>query len=92
LIQITNFSDEAGAISSFQAVAAAMATVGVGNIAGVATALALGLTAVWQVADTLNGLMAAPNLIALIALGGVVAKERTKLLTQRADGAPRPKV
>ena len=41
-----------------------------------------GLTTVWSVADTLNGLMAAPNLIALIALGGVVAKERAALFSQ----------
>lgn len=34
----------------------------------------MNLNRVWAVADTLNGLMAAPNLIALIALGGVVAK------------------
>ena len=29
---------------------------------------------IWSVADTLNGLMAIPNLIALLALGGVVVK------------------
>ncbi|MGI9403827.1 MAG: alanine/glycine:cation symporter family protein [Hyphomicrobium sp.] len=45
-----------------------------------------GLTTVWSVADTLNGLMAAPNLIALIALGGVVAKERAALLSQNVSG------
>ena len=28
----------------------------------------------WDIADTLNGLMALPNLIALIPLAGVVAK------------------
>lgn len=33
-----------------------------------------GLDLVWNIADTLNGLMAIPNLIALIALSGVVAK------------------
>ncbi|KAF5064201.1 Amino-acid carrier protein AlsT [anaerobic digester metagenome] len=32
------------------------------------------LTIVWDISDTLNGLMAIPNLIALIALSGVVAK------------------
>jgi len=32
------------------------------------------LKVVWDVADTLNGLMAIPNLIALAALGGVVVK------------------
>jgi len=29
---------------------------------------------VWDVADTLNGLMAIPNLIALVVLSGVVVK------------------
>ena len=32
------------------------------------------LKVIWDVADTLNGLMAIPNLIALAALGGVVVK------------------
>ncbi len=32
------------------------------------------LEAIWQVADTLNGLMAIPNLIAVFALSGVVVK------------------
>lgn len=32
------------------------------------------LKVIWDVADTLNGLMAMPNLIALAALGGVVVK------------------
>ena len=35
----------------------------------------LALDIVWNIADICNGLMAFPNLIALIALGGVVAKE-----------------
>jgi len=33
-----------------------------------------GLTIIWDVSDTLNGLMAIPNLVGLIALSGVVAK------------------
>ncbi len=32
------------------------------------------LESIWQVADTLNGLMAIPNLIAVLALSGVVVK------------------
>jgi alanine or glycine:cation symporter, AGCS family len=48
-----------------------------------------GLVAVWEVADTLNGLIAAPNLIALIALGRVVARERADLLSRPADGVRR---
>ena len=35
-----------------------------------------GLEFVWGVADTFNGLMAVPNLIALIALAGVIAKTK----------------
>lgn len=31
--------------------------------------------AVWNIADIFNGLMALPNLIAIIALSGVVARE-----------------
>ena len=33
------------------------------------------VSAVWTIADIFNGLMAIPNLIALVALSGVVAKE-----------------
>ncbi|MBP5469849.1 MAG: alanine:cation symporter family protein [Candidatus Riflebacteria bacterium] len=35
----------------------------------------LTVTAVWTIADILNGLMASPNMIALFVLSGVVAKE-----------------
>ncbi|MBR0277994.1 MAG: alanine:cation symporter family protein [Clostridia bacterium] len=35
----------------------------------------LTVSAVWTIADIFNGLMAIPNLIALIALSGVIAKE-----------------
>ena len=33
------------------------------------------LSAVWTIADIFNGLMALPNMIALIVLSGVVVKE-----------------
>ena len=33
------------------------------------------VSAVWTIADIFNGLMAFPNIIALVALSGVVAKE-----------------
>lgn len=33
------------------------------------------VSAVWTIADIFNGLMAIPNLIALVALNSVVAKE-----------------
>jgi AGCS family alanine or glycine:cation symporter len=35
-----------------------------------------GLELIWSIADTLNGLMAAPNLIALVLLAGVMAEEK----------------
>ena len=35
-----------------------------------------GLELIWNVADTLNGLMAAPNLVALILLAGVLVAEK----------------
>ena len=39
-------------------------------------------TLMWDIADTLNGLMAIPNLIALLALSGVVAAETKKYFDQ----------
>jgi len=38
----------------------------------------LTVSAVWTIADIFNGLMAIPNLIALVALSGVVALETKK--------------
>ena len=38
----------------------------------------LTVSAVWTIADIFNGLMAIPNLVALFALGGVVASETKK--------------
>lgn len=35
----------------------------------------LTVSAVWTIADIFNGLMAIPNVVALVALGGIVAKE-----------------
>ncbi len=40
-----------------------------------------GLELIWSIADTLNGLMAAPNLIALLALGGILAKEKADYMS-----------
>lgn len=40
--------------------------------------------AVWTIADIFNGLMAIPNLIALLALNGVVVAETKKYLDERA--------
>lgn len=43
------------------------------------------VSAVWTIADIFNGLMAVPNLIAIIALSGVVAAE-TKQYLKKIDG------
>jgi len=48
-----------------------------------------GLELVWDIADTFNGLMAAPNLIALILLGGVMAKEKLDYFNQLRDRVDR---
>jgi AGCS family alanine or glycine:cation symporter len=45
------------------------------------------LEAIWAVADTLNGLMAIPNLIAILALGGVVVKRTKEFLSQKINSA-----
>ncbi len=39
-----------------------------------------GLELIWNIADTLNGLMAAPNLIALLVLAGVLVKEKNSYM------------
>jgi alanine or glycine:cation symporter, AGCS family len=44
-----------------------------------------GLEMVWDIADTLNGLMAAPNLIALILLAGVLVRERVNYFVELRD-------
>lgn len=44
------------------------------------------LEAIWAVADTLNGLMAAPNLIALLALAGILVKTKNAYLMQLRSG------
>ena len=41
------------------------------------------VSAVWTIADIFNGLMAFPNLIALVALGGVVAAETKKYFDKK---------
>jgi AGCS family alanine or glycine:cation symporter len=38
------------------------------------------LTAVWSFSDVANGLMAVPNLIALLALNGVIVSETREYL------------
>ena len=55
------------------------------------------VSAVWTIADIFNGLMALPNMVALVALSGVVAKETRSYFARlkAANGvesamAPRP--
>lgn len=45
----------------------------------------LALNVVWDIADALNGLMAFPNLVGLVALSGVVAKETKQFHQQLRD-------
>ena len=45
----------------------------------------LKLEAIWILADIVNGLMAIPNLIALIALSGVVVAETKLYLKHRQE-------
>lgn len=43
------------------------------------------LSLAWNIADTLNGLMAIPNLIAVIALSGVVVRETKRHFANKAE-------
>ena len=45
------------------------------------------VSAVWTIADIFNGLMALPNMIALFALSGVVAKETKQFFEAKKDKA-----
>ncbi len=48
------------------------------------------LELIWDIADTFNGLMAAPNLVALILLAGVMAREKLDYFNQLRDRAKQP--
>lgn len=45
----------------------------------------LTVAAVWNIADIFNGLMALPNIIALFALGGVIAKETNAYVVPKKE-------
>ncbi|MCD1295237.1 sodium:alanine symporter family protein [Methanocella sp. CWC-04] len=45
---------------------------------------------VWDISDTFNGMMAIPNLIALVGLSGVVVAETKKYFDERKKGAESP--
>ena len=53
-------------------------------IAILASAVFLKLEAIWALADIVNGLMAIPNLIALLGLSGVIAAETKKYFAHLA--------
>jgi AGCS family alanine or glycine:cation symporter len=48
------------------------------------------LKTVWSYADTANGLMAAPNLVALIVLSGAVVAMTRKYMREKAEGLHQP--
>jgi AGCS family alanine or glycine:cation symporter len=54
-------------------------------IALIASGGFLKLEAIWILADIVNGLMAIPNLIALIALSGVVVAETESYLARKGE-------
>lgn len=56
----------------------------IGYIAILASAVFLKLEAIWSLADIVNGLMAIPNLIALLGLSGVIAAETKKYFNHLA--------
>lgn len=55
-------------------------------VASVMIGTVASLDLVWLAADTFNGLMAIPNLIALIMLSGVIAKETQDFKAKRKSG------
>lgn len=55
-----------------------------GYIAILASAVFLKLEAIWSLVDIVNGLMAIPNLIALLGLSGVITAETKKYFTHLA--------
>lgn len=48
------------------------------------------LKAVWSYADTANGLMAVPNLIALVVLSGAVVAMTKKYMREKSEGMHKP--
>ena len=61
-------------------------------VASVIAAPLITLNLVWDLADTFNALMAIPNLIALLLLSGVIAKETNLYINDidRVDNAEIP--
>ena len=57
-----------------------------GNIKHVFIGPYMTVSAVWTIADIFNGLMAIPNMIAIFALSGVVAKETRDFFQRHKEG------
>ncbi len=55
-------------------------------VASVMAGTVVSLDLVWAAADTFNGLMAVPNLIALVLLSGVIVKETRDFIAKRKQG------
>ena len=55
-------------------------------VASVMAGTVLSLDLVWAMSDTFNGLMAVPNLIALLLLSGVVVAETRDFIERRRRG------
>ena len=55
-------------------------------VASVMAGTVLSLDLVWSASDVFNGLMALPNLIALVLLSGVVVKETHDFFEKRRTG------
>jgi Na+/alanine symporter len=55
-------------------------------IASVFVGCVVTLDLVWLFADTFNGLMAAPNCIALLLLSGIIVKESKDFIERRKSG------
>ena len=49
------------------------------------------VSAVWTIADIVNGLMAIPNMIAIFALNGIVVKETQAFFERQKLGGSTPR-
>lgn len=58
-------------------------------IAVIAVAPLINLNVVWDIADILNALMAIPNIVAVLLLSNVIAKETNHYLKKQPDGSLR---
>lgn len=55
-------------------------------VASVMLGTVVSMNLVWLIADTFNGLMAIPNLIALLLLSGIIVKETRDFIAKRRSG------